>query len=581
MQSISGINIFESLSPEDMQDILLRPQTDISQYIKPDDRDILDRGIEEFEENVPLVAQIGYGFTPPGMAHDVITAGKYGRDAFRDFGEGQVKAGLMNTGIAGLSALGAIPLLGDLARGPKSALKKGIKSLDEKPIKVNRDIIRMHQADLNTGNPLADAYKMRARAERLSPEFQEFTQNMARSLNLETTLPELSGKLGSVGEPFGTLKGIPRMVEKTRDKYKGNISGLTDPMRKRVVVNTPAEEEAFVKLLGDSGYQFFDKGRVVKPEGFVDRKINLAFTGSNGEPLVAEIGLITAPMWRASTKQHDFYEEFRAILPDGMPTTAAQRRMINDETFAKAKELDDKMKQIFSDAKNQIDPAFYDVVGSSKKGIANLDVASKDLLEEFNLRGGAKLDSQNNVTLYHRTNKESADKIKKTGKMVGKEDRIYFSTKPSGAIKGYGDELVEVKIPIKDLNIEDIFSDEVHVTLKSNFKPTDVVVKKFASGGYVTSGSSGKSAPITPNLLSKASFDIFEPSSKKSANCFGVATDQSDSFSAMKKPSLPSSYDSMTAGPSSHVKYNLSINPSLQKFTNNYNLNDVSIFEVE
>ena len=470
MQSISGINIFESLSPEDMQDILLRPQTDLSQYIKPDDRDILDKGVEEFEENVPLAAQIAYGFTPPGMVHDVITAGKYGRDAYRDFGEGQIKGGLMNTGIAGLSALGAIPLIGDLARGPKSALKKGLASLNEKPIKVDRDMIRMHQADLNTGSPLADAYKMRARAERLSPEFQEFTQNLARSLNLETTLPELSGKLGSVGEPFGTLKGIPRIVEKTRDKYKGNISGLTDPIRTRVVVNTPAEEEAFVKLLGDSGYQFFDKGRVVKPEGFVDRKINLAFTGSNGEPLVAEIALITAPMWRASTKQHDFYEEFRAILPDGMPTTAAQRRLINDETFAKAKELDNKMKQVFSDAKNQIDPDFYD----------ELDI-----------------------------------------------------------------------------------------------------IKKFAKGGYVTSGSSGKSAPITPNLLSKASFDIFEPSNKKSANCFGVAIDQSDSFSAMKKPSLPSSYDSITAGPSSHVKYNLSINPSLQKFTNNYNLNDVSIFEVE
>ena len=153
-----------------------------------------------------------------------------------------------------------------------------------------------------------------------------------------------------------------------------------------------------------------------------------------------------------------------------MPTTAAQRRLINDETFAKAKELDNKMKQVFSDAKNQIDPAFYD----------ELDI-----------------------------------------------------------------------------------------------------IKKFAKGGYVTSGSSGKYAPITPNLLSKAYFDIFEPSNKKSANCFGVAIDQSDSFSAIKKPSLPSSYDSITAGPSSHVKYNLSINPSLQKFTNNYNLNDVSIFEVE
>ena len=471
MQSISGINIFDSpMSPEDMQDILLGPQTDISQYIKPDDRDILDRGIEEFEENVPLAAQIGYGVTPPGMVHDVITAGKYGRDAFRDFGEGQVKAGLINTGIAGLSALGAIPLIGDLARGPKSALKKGLASLDSSKALDERAVIRAHQADLNTGNPLADAYKMRARAERLSPEFQELTQNLARSLNLETTLPELAGKFGSVGEPFGTIKGIPRIVEKTRDKYKGDISALTDPIRQRIVVNTPAEEEAFVKLLGDSGYQFFDKGRVVKPEGFVDRKMNLAFTGSNGERLVAEIGLITAPMWRASTKQHDFYEEFRTLLPDGMPKSIKERMKLSDDVFKKAKELDDKMKQIFADAKSQIDPAFYD----------ELDI-----------------------------------------------------------------------------------------------------IKKFAKGGYVTSGSSGKSAPITPNLLSKASFDIFEPSSTKSATCLGVAIDQSDSSNAMKKPSLPSSYDSMTAGPSSHVKYNLSIKPSLQKFTNNYNLNDVSIFEVE
>ena len=443
---------------------------DIFQQGGSADKDLLDIVVEGYEENVPLPAQMLAGLTLPGIGMDIAAAGKYGRDAPRDIREGKFKQAAISGGIAGLSALGAIPILGDLAKGPKSALKKGLASLDDSKALDERAVIRAHQADLNTGNPLADAYKMRARAERLSPEFQEFTQNMARSLDLETTLPEISGKFGSVGEPFGTLKGIPRMIEKTRDKYKGDISALTDPMRTRVVVNTPAEEEAFVRLLGDSGYQFFDKGRVVKPEGFVDRKINLAFTGSNGEPLVAEIALITAPMWRASTKQHDFYEEFRALLPDGMPTTAAQRRMINDETFAKAKELDDKMKQIFSDAKNQIDPAFYD----------ELDI-----------------------------------------------------------------------------------------------------IKKFACGGYVTAGSSGRSAPMTPNLLSKASFDIFEPSNKKSANCFGVATDQSNSFSAMKKPSLPSSYDSITAGPSSHVKYNLSITPSLQKFTNNYNPNDVNIFEVE
>ena len=45
------------------------------------EKDILDRAVEGYEENVPLVGQIAAGFTPPGMAMDVVAAGKYGRDA--------------------------------------------------------------------------------------------------------------------------------------------------------------------------------------------------------------------------------------------------------------------------------------------------------------------------------------------------------------------------------------------------------------------------------------------------------------------------------------------------------------------
>jgi len=106
-------------------------------------------------------------------------------------------------------------------------------------------------------------------------------------------------------------------------------------------------------------------------------------------------------------------------------------------------------------------------------------------------------------------------------------------------------------------------------------------VKKFAMGGYVSAGSSGKSLPITPNLSANADLDIFSPSIKKSATWLGIASVQSDLPGAMKYPSYPMPTGSTTAGPSSHVKNKVSfaINPSLQKFTKNYNPKQVNIFE--
>ena len=53
-------------------------------------KDILDRAVEGYEENVPLVGQIAAGFTPPGIAMDVAAAGKYGRDAFKEFKQGNI-----------------------------------------------------------------------------------------------------------------------------------------------------------------------------------------------------------------------------------------------------------------------------------------------------------------------------------------------------------------------------------------------------------------------------------------------------------------------------------------------------------
>ena len=87
--------------------------------------DALDRFVSSYEENVPLAGQIGLGLTPAGVAIDVAEVGKYGRDALRDFSEGRVGGGLGNLGIAGLSALGLVPIVGDLAKaGGKSVIKR-------------------------------------------------------------------------------------------------------------------------------------------------------------------------------------------------------------------------------------------------------------------------------------------------------------------------------------------------------------------------------------------------------------------------------------------------------------------------
>ena len=104
---------------------------DIFQQGGAADKDLLDRVVEGYEENVPLLAQIAAGFTPPGMAADLVAGGKYGRDAIGEFREGNIKPGLMYAGIAGLSTLGALPLVGDLLRPGKQALKSGIASLDD------------------------------------------------------------------------------------------------------------------------------------------------------------------------------------------------------------------------------------------------------------------------------------------------------------------------------------------------------------------------------------------------------------------------------------------------------------------
>lgn len=112
------------------------------------------------------------------------------------------------------------------------------------------------------------------------------------------------------------------------------------------------------------------------------------------------------------------------------------------------------------------------VLAQSMPKVLNKEKAQL-LIDEIS--GVSDVSNDGLITVYHRTSKENADKIRKTGIFTPKEDGIFFSTKESGQAEGFGDEVVSFKIPADKLELDDIFDDEAHLRLPSIMgKPNDI-----------------------------------------------------------------------------------------------------------
>jgi hypothetical protein len=85
-------------------------------------------------------------------------------------------------------------------------------------------------------------------------------------------------------------------------------------------------------------------------------------------------------------------------------------------------------------------------------------------------RVGGIVDDEGIATLYHATNPESAKQILKEQKMFGKENGIFFSTKPDGQITGYGSCVLAVRIPVEKLLLDDDFGDELHYRVETKIR---------------------------------------------------------------------------------------------------------------
>lgn len=101
-----------------------------------------------------------------------------------------------------------------------------------------------------------------------------------------------------------------------------------------------------------------------------------------------------------------------------------------------------------------------------------------DLVESLREKGGV-VDDDGMATLFHRTTPESARAIVKEQRMTSKEDGLFFGTKPTGQIEGYGDAVVKVVLPVEKLELNDEFADEYHVRM-----PTGTIGKKVPVHAY-------------------------------------------------------------------------------------------------
>ena len=94
----------------------------------------------------------------------------------------------------------------------------------------------------------------------------------------------------------------------------------------------------------------------------------------------------------------------------------------------------------------------------ANRGVKGDDLLNtEDLIEE--LQGvGAIISDDGMVTAYHRTSKENAENIYRTGTMTAKEPDIFFSTSIDSEYgKGFGDDYVAVEIPVEQLRLDDVF----------------------------------------------------------------------------------------------------------------------------
>ena len=553
---------------------------DIFQQGGPADKDLLDIAVEGYEENVPLVAQIAAGFTPPGMAMDIAAAGKYGRDATRDIREGKFKEAAISGGIAGLSALGAIPLLGDLFRGPKSLLK----GIDTKQADAVVDVKNISKPKDIKGKPVQTEAKRLDEAKKLLEKSARGSSYKGVTIDKRQPIEVIEmpdGKIQQIGGK-STLEALERAgieevpVKKfnTYDDYadteyvrKANKEAkrLEDAKKLVPTVGNPTFE-APVRHFGkkmekaldmqmnlhqnyiQSIDEMFDVAKRATPSfqkevDDIAGQFRLTVTRNPGESLIGEIdettgfahGIVKTPE-SIARKISAKYNDDITQLTDGI------RARIIVESTEEADQVAEEFARRFAvkDSGNQVNSFGY---RDRKLNLKYINPETgEQIIAEVGLVPQAMQEAAEEAHKFYEPWRDITGKYK-TGEMP-----LY--------LQGY-------TAILKDR--QKFIFNKAYEFIDTSWKADDIV-KKFAFGGAVY-GSSGSVSPITPNSFSNSSLVNLMPSTPISPYWTPDALDQELSPTGIKKAlETPSSGNSfITAGERSQEKNNSAINDSITK----------------
>ena len=153
---------------------------------------------------------------------------------------------------------------------------------------------------------------------------------------------------------------------------------------------------------------------------------------------------------------------------------------LNDEDKEQKKtNLRSKSKKIMLDEENESNFNEQQLRVLNSRGVSGDSLLDANDLAREILDVGGEITPEGKVRVYHATSPENAKEINRTGQMFGKEDKIYFSTKRDGEIKGYGNAIVEAEIPIEKLQANDLFTDEIHLTLDTGVPGRMVNIREW------------------------------------------------------------------------------------------------------
>ena len=198
---------------------------------------------------------------------------------------------------------------------------------------------------------------------------------------------------------------------------------------------------------------------------------------------LTSIGLLDSDYIAFRNYPNELHEAIREVLGyDGVEIRFNTSGVMNGEKYFVAW-FENQIKLTDNKAPTKDIDIRYSLKESQKQALRDRGVLGEAYLNAVDLaddivRYGGEITDDAKAILYHATTFENAQNIIRSGKMYGRENALYFSTRADGEILGYGDSVIRAEIPLEKLQLNDIFESEAHLTM--TVKPNTLTDIQFS-----------------------------------------------------------------------------------------------------